>query len=468
MISSQLLLSGFVAYWLISRFRQERAQLKTELDHEILTAYDMQVDTLLMKHIIHPTLNDTLMLSVDLTGVRGTQPGMDSTHTSVVIRHLEEDSLDTSGVFAFRTNDSVSLNEDRLVRSVKLFINETDAAFRSNAQTHAFSLQVDSSALRQMLYSRFFEKKWDFSVDWYRGPVDDLQEAIHGGLILNTLAFNELPALYVRHITPYLLGLMWPEFFLSLMLLSLSASALLLAYRSLRKQLALNALRNDFIANISHELKTPVSTVKVALEALQKYDLKNDPKVMAEYLEMASREAVRLEELVGKVLQHQLLENPGNMMQKVGVDLREILSGALKSMEIPVREKHARLSVRVADHPCMVMADPVYLEGVIMNLVDNSLKYAGPRPELDVTIDCTGPSVRLVVRDNGPGIPEAYGHQVFDKFFRIPAGDRHNVKGYGLGLNFAAQVMSRLGGRISFQNLKDGGCEFILEFPKIP
>ncbi|MGW8313960.1 MAG: sensor histidine kinase [Bacteroidales bacterium] len=468
MISSQLLLAGFIAYWLITRYGQERTQLKTELDHEILTAYDQQVDSLLMKHIIHPTLNDTLMLSVDLTSVRGTRPVIDSAHTSVVIRHLEADSMDTSGVSAFRTNDSTSLDEDRLVRSVKLFINETDAAFRTNAQTHAFSLQVDSSALLQMLYSRFLEKEWNFSVDWYRGAEAKLQGADSKGLILNTLTFNELPPLSIRHITPYLLGLMWPEFVLSLMLLSLSASALILAYRSLRKQVALNVLRNDFIANISHELKTPVATVKVALEALQKYELKNDPKVMAEYLALASRESVRLEELVGKVLQHQLLENPGNMIQRESVDLRQILSAARQSMEIPIRENNARLTVKAADHPCMVLADPVYLEGVIMNLVDNSLKYAGPRPELHVTIECTGPSTRLVVKDNGPGIPDAYKRQVFDKFFRIPAGDRHNVKGYGLGLNFAAQVMSQIGGKISFQNLKDGGCEFILEFPKNP
>jgi signal transduction histidine kinase len=111
------------------------------------------------------------------------------------------------------------------------------------------------------------------------------------------------------------------------------------------------------------------------------------------------------------------------------------------------------------------MADPVYLEGVVINLIDNSLKYAGPKPEIGISIECTGKTKKLIVRDNGPGIPDDYREQIFDKFFRIPAGNRHNVKGYGLGLNFASQVMSRLGGAISYRNLSGEGCEFILEFP---
>jgi two-component system phosphate regulon sensor histidine kinase PhoR len=264
----------------------------------------------------------------------------------------------------------------------------------------------------------------------------------------------------------YMLGQIFPECILALILIGLSASALIIAYRSLRKQLALNELRDDFIANISHELKTPVSTVKVALEALQKFDLKSDPGVTADYLEMASREAVRLEGLIEKVLRHRLLEDPAGVFQNESCDLRLILSSSIRSMEIPISERGAVLNVTETESPCTVMADPVYLEGVIMNLIDNSLKYAGPRPEIQVIIECDGDVKKLKIRDNGPGIPEEYKKQVFDKFFRIPEGDRHNVKGYGLGLNFASQVMSRLGGGISFRNLNGKGCEFILVFPE--
>jgi signal transduction histidine kinase len=260
---------------------------------------------------------------------------------------------------------------------------------------------------------------------------------------------------------------MLPQFIFAMILLSLSASAMIIAYRSLKKQVALNELRNDFVANISHELKTPVATVKVALEVLQKFDLKKDKQVSEEYLEMASREADRLEELVEKVLQHQTLEGHKAPIRKETCDLNQIITSVCRAMEIPIRNHKAMLRVPEQDVPCTVLADPTYLEGILMNLIDNSLKYAGPKPEIHIRIVCAERLKQLIVQDNGPGIPEEFKQQVFDKFFRVPTGNSHNVKGYGLGLNFASQFMKQLGGSISFQNMPEGGCEFILNFPMV-
>jgi signal transduction histidine kinase len=111
------------------------------------------------------------------------------------------------------------------------------------------------------------------------------------------------------------------------------------------------------------------------------------------------------------------------------------------------------------------MADRVYVEGVIINLIDNSLKYAGEHPEISLHIACHPTGITISVADNGPGIPGEYKDQIFEKFFRIPAGNTHNVKGYGLGLNFASQVMAQHGGSIAFENLPEKGCRFTLNFP---
>ncbi len=110
------------------------------------------------------------------------------------------------------------------------------------------------------------------------------------------------------------------------------------------------------------------------------------------------------------------------------------------------------------------MVDPVYMEGVILNLLDNSLKYSGQHPQITLSAECDDRGTSLSVQDNGPGIPDAYKKQIFDKFFRIPAGDRHDVKGHGLGLNYASQVMAQHGGRISVKNLSPTGCIFTLHF----
>jgi K+-sensing histidine kinase KdpD len=112
------------------------------------------------------------------------------------------------------------------------------------------------------------------------------------------------------------------------------------------------------------------------------------------------------------------------------------------------------------------MMDPLLIQGVISNLVDNSLKYGTENPEITVTLREEGNRVCLDVADNGPGIPEPYLGRVFDKFFRVPNGDRHNIKGYGLGLSFASVVMDQHHGDITVRNLKSGGCAFTLRFPK--
>ncbi len=272
------------------------------------------------------------------------------------------------------------------------------------------------------------------------------------------------PQFFVKNYTGYILKQMYPQFLFALILLGLSASALLFSYRSLRKQLALNKLRDDFIGNISHELKTPVSTVKVALEALRTFDLSKDPKVSGEYLEMASREVERLGGLVGKVLHHQVLDDPSAILQKKHCELNGMVQSVLQTLELHIKEKGAEVQVHETGGPCTIMVDPVYMEGVILNLIDNSLKYAGPKPEIRILIECNSQGNSLSVVDNGPGIPDEFRHQVFDKFFRVPSGDHHNVKGYGLGLNFASQVMAHHGGSISVRNLSPKGCEFTLQF----
>jgi signal transduction histidine kinase len=317
----------------------------------------------------------------------------------------------------------------------------------------------------QMLNETLLEKDWNFQTSWLEKDLDQARLTAFPGIIIPGKPQLDIPKLHVEHIAPYLLGLLLPQFIFAFILLGLSASAMIIAYRSLRKQLVLNELRNDFISNISHELKTPVSTVKVALEALRTFDLKEDPKASASYLEMASKEAERLENLVGKVLNHQVLEDPSAVVQKEACDLGELARNVLATQEILIKEKGAKAEVQSPLEPCLVLADPVYVESVVINLIDNSLKYAGPQAEILIEIVCNKQGKFLKVKDRGPGIPDKYRDQIYDKFFRIPTGDHHNVKGYGLGLNFASRVMAHHGGSISYRNLPDRGCEFILNFP---
>jgi len=459
MISSQLLLTGFVVYWLVGQYREERLELHGQLKKEYFQVHEELMDSLLLKHLVIPSLDDTVRLEMR----QHLKELPEKFKLSTI--HLDESSPPDSGQRSIKFT-SVITNEERMVRSIKLFINENPEAFMSDTGIFVYAMNLDSSNLLINMEHAFEERDWTFTLDW---PAEDADPAVLAkthGILIHGGSDNYLPPLQVAHFNAYLIRSILPQMLFALILLLLSGSALLFAYRSLRRQLILNRLRDDFIGNISHELKTPVSTVKIALEALSSQEKQLDSGLRGEYLEMAASELKRLESLVGKVLHHQMLNNPSLVLEKEECDLGDLARSVVRTLEIPIRDRGALVTISEEDGPCRLKVDRVYVEGMIMNLIDNSLKYTNSDPEIHLKIECRSQGTKLSVSDNGPGIPEEYKDQVFEKFFRIPSGNRHNVKGYGLGLNFAYQVMAQHNGNVSFKNLPDGGCRFTLSFPE--
>lgn len=227
----------------------------------------------------------------------------------------------------------------------------------------------------------------------------------------------------------------------------------------------LNILRNDFISNISHELKTPVSTITVALEALKDFDRIKDPVKSNEYLEIAFNEMKRLDKLVTQILNTSILDDKNQYLQIEETDLVLLTNEVLSSMQARFSKQGAKVEFKTDLMTCMLSIDRLHIQGVLLNLLDNSLKYTTGVPEILVRIEERKNNVLLAIRDNGPGIPDEYIRKVFDKFFRVPKGDTHDVKGYGLGLSFADLVMKHHSGSIGVRNLKEGGCIFTLVFP---
>jgi signal transduction histidine kinase len=479
MISSQLLLTVFVVYWLTGQYREERTILHGQLKKEYVQVHDQLVDSMLMKQLIIPSLDDSMQIQMHGRNIKEAAVWIEADTVAIKMKHqggeLPEDlKIQTIQVEGPDPQDtglstlnitSVITDEERMVRSVKLFIHQNQQTFQSDTAMHVFAMNLDSSTVMLNMEHALEKNDWPFELKW-TGEDQDKVELAHSHGILLYDNYNRLsPPLRVEHVAAYLVRAILPQMLFGLVLLLLSASAFLFTYRSLLRQLALNRLRDDFIGNISHELKTPVSTVKIALEALRSFDKQKDAKVSSEYLEMASKELERLENLVAKVLHHQMLDNPSLVLEKEDCHLGDLARSVVRTMDLHIREKGASVTVTEENGPCRVHGDRIYVEGMIMNLVDNSLKYAGKHPEIKLKVECLSSGTVLSVSDKGPGIPEEYKDQVFEKFFRLPTGNTHNVKGYGLGLNFASQVMARHGGTISYKNLPEGGCRFTLQFP---
>ncbi len=486
MIASQILLTFFVIQWLLVRFDQEKQILTKDLERELRASEDKMLDSLLLKKVVNPimkgdkkpkiqmyVMTDSCAPNVIVVRNSGGQGNVMARHSSAVVKlNLKGDSgvvtknkVDTIGIKSEMTFDSSpneAFPENMILRSIKVFTNKVaDSTKNTKTFNFKFSTFVDSAFIK----SDFKRKPLtsNFTIVWSTSDSGQNRKGIYltTGINGSSLSVN------ISKYQFYLLKKLFPQILFGLILLILTGAAFAISFISLKKQMELNIIRNEFVANISHELKTPVATVKVALEALQTFDLKNEPVKADEYIRIAQAEMNRLDMLVQNVLTSSIYDGASNgFMQPERVSLKSIINEVTQSMQIRFQQMNAQLTVDAEGFDFNINADRLHVHGVLINLIDNSLKYVESSPKIAVKLWEENSRVILTVSDNGIGIPDEYISKVFDKFFRVPTQNRHNVKGYGLGLSYAAMVMKQHKGTIGVENLKEGGCRFTLSFPK--
>ena len=223
--------------------------------------------------------------------------------------------------------------------------------------------------------------------------------------------------------------------------------------------------RVAFTSNMTHEIKTPIATVALALESISKYNLKDDPEKMQRYLNMGKQELQRLNHLVERVLD--LNEDSREMkLRPVLYDIQAGISDVIRSMELPLQHAHAKCELLVSPEPCFVEGDALHLNSVFFNLIENAIKYAVAPLQLLITCSCDKDWATITFKDNGPGIPQAYQDKIFERFFRVPQpGNTHQVKGTGLGLNYVSGVIKRHKGTITLKSEPAEGSTFIIKLP---
>jgi two-component system phosphate regulon sensor histidine kinase PhoR len=257
-----------------------------------------------------------------------------------------------------------------------------------------------------------------------------------------------------------------PQILFSVFLTLLTGLAFLFMYRSMRSQQRLMEIKNDFISNVTHELKTPVTTVSVALEALRNFKGLENPQRTEEYLNIAQSELTRLTILTDKILKTAIFENKGVNFEPEPVDLFKTMEQVLHSMKLVFEKQKAQVTFEKTGEAFTISGGSVHLTNVIYNLLDNALKYSAGEPRISVSLTEHGNRVIIKVGDNGIGIPKEYSKKIFEKFFRVPAGDVHNVKGYGLGLSYVDSVIRSHKGTIEVDSESGKGSTFIISLPK--
>lgn len=265
----------------------------------------------------------------------------------------------------------------------------------------------------------------------------------------------------------YMLGRLKLPILFSLLLVGITLSSFVLLYRNMMKQKRLADLKNDFISNITHELKTPIATVGVAIEALKSFNAINDQRRTEEYLDISQNELQRLNLLVDKVLKLSMFEKKEIELKYETFDLREVVDEVVSSMRLQIEKYGASVLINT-EGDCYLNADRLHLLSVVYNLLDNALKYGSENQTVRFNLEEKESDVVMIVSDNGIGIEHAYKDKVFDKFFRIPQGNTHNAGGYGLGLSYVAHVVKKHKGTIVVESQPGKGTAFTITLPKTP
>ncbi len=233
------------------------------------------------------------------------------------------------------------------------------------------------------------------------------------------------------------------------------------------KQKKLSELKNDFINNMTHELKTPISTISLASQMLSDDSIQIDKQKVNSVTRIISDESKRLEFQIEKVLQISLFEKGKIHFNFQEIAIHKIIETAVLNMQIKIKSKGGSIVTDLKAYEDLIKGDKLHLTNIFFNLIDNAAKYAHPKrlPEIKVSSENVDSRIKIVISDNGIGISKEAQKKIFNKFYRVPTGNVHDVKGFGLGLSYVKRIVDEHAGQIMVKSDLQAGTDFIIYFP---
>jgi two-component system phosphate regulon sensor histidine kinase PhoR len=231
------------------------------------------------------------------------------------------------------------------------------------------------------------------------------------------------------------------------------------------KQKRLSEIQKDFINNMTHEFKTPIATIAVSAEVLKNPDILKQPERLLNYTTIIENENKRLKKHVERVLQMARLDKEDIGLKKESINLHEVIQEVVAGMHVTLQEKQGKAELMLEANQPTITADRHHLTNVIYNLLDNAIKYCKESPFIVIRTKQDNRGITLEVKDNGIGVGEEHHKRIFQKFFRVPTGNVHDVKGFGLGLNYVKQIVEAHRGKITVESIVGSGCTFRVYIP---
>ena len=236
--------------------------------------------------------------------------------------------------------------------------------------------------------------------------------------------------------------------------------------RTILRQKEFAVRLTDFINTMTHEFKTPISTIALANEAMIRPEVVRSNTKLRRYNKVIGDENRRMRNQVEKILQMATLEEGEHEFNKVRLDLHEIIQKAVDNIEVQIEARKGNVKVVLNAQQSVVQGDAVHIENVIYNLLDNANKYSANKPNISVSTLNVGGSLVVVVADRGLGIAREHIDKVFDKYYRVPTGNLHDVKGFGLGLSYVKLILEAHGGLVAIKSEPGKGTMVELRFPQ--
>lgn len=446
-------------YYLISLYNS----IRTDVERDVMTALaDADIDDLMYRAGRAQALASNVQMQEDIEEYNAPRKAEASTYKD-----------ENGQLISVRTEaDGTVIEERAMLSENSSYSNQmVDAMSR---QFHAimdkyipYDMEVMDSVLYNQLSNRFIYP--DFLCVEVVNSNDSVicgNPKFHGESGLDSFSFNINPdegiyyKAYMTPLTRHILSQMFGIIITVFLLMVAFSLAFWYLFRTVSRLRTIEEMKDDFVSNMTHELKTPIAIAYSANDALLNYDTTNDPDKKTKYLTIANKQLKRLGELVENILAMSMERRKTMKLRPEDIQLREFVEEIAAAQRMR-GDKDITINVDMPENTT-IEADRAHLANVLNNLIDNAIKYSGDSVEITIT----GDSHDLSVRDNGIGIPSKSIPYLFNKFYRVPHGNRQDVRGYGIGLYYVKSILDKMGWDIEAKSTEGEGSVFTIKFSK--
>ena len=446
-------------YYLISLYNS----IRTDVERDVMTALaDADIDDLMYRAGRAQALASNVQMQEDIEEYNAPRKAEASTYKD-----------ENGQLISVRTEaDGTVIEERAMLSENSSYSNQmVDAMSR---QFHAimdkyipYDMAVMDSVLYNQLSNRFIYP--DFLCVEVVNSNDSVicgNPKFNGESGLDSFSFNINPdegiyyKAYMTPLTRHILSQMFGIIITVFLLMVAFSLAFWYLFRTVSRLRTIEEMKDDFVSNMTHELKTPIAIAYSANDALLNYDTSNDPDKKTKYLTIANKQLKRLGELVENILAMSMERRKAMKLRPEDIPLREFVEEIAAAQRMR-GDKDITINVNIPENTT-IEADRAHLANVLNNLIDNAIKYS--RDSVEITV--TGDSHDLSVRDNGIGIPSKSIPYLFNKFYRVPHGNRQDVRGYGIGLYYVKSILDKMGWDIEAKSTEGEGSVFTIKFSK--